>query len=202
MTGLFLKDLLNLKQQAKVFIIAAILYLAVCFLQQESSLFSVFMVVLTTMIPITAFAYDDKAKWNRYALTMPVSCRDIVLSKYLLAFAVAVFALLLSLTVDLIMTRDLHESLTSSLGFFLISLVLSAVFMPFFFRFGVEKARMIMLVLVLIPTLLSLLVSKLNITMPDPADLRTILTLAPFAGILLIALSILLSIRIYSKKEF
>lgn len=202
MSGLFLKDIMNLKQQAKLFFIAAIMYVVISFMKQDSSIFSVFMVVFTVMIPMTAFAYDDKAKWDRYALTMPVSRREIVFSKYLLVFAFALIAFLLSLFVSLWVTRNFHDSLTSSLTLFLVNLVLTSIVLPIFFKFGTEKGRIVLLALILIPTFVSLFASKLNLMMPDAATVHTLLSFAPFAGILIIVLSVFLSIKIYTHKEF
>lgn len=202
MKGLLLKDIINLKQQAKIFLIAAILYIVISFMNQDSSIFSVFAVVFTIMVPMTAFAYDEKAKWNRYALTMPVSRYDIVLSKYLLSFLFAVISLFFAFLVSFSVTHHFHESLTSSLTLFLIGLTLSAFVLPIFFKFGVEKGRFVLLALVLVPSFAVMIGSKLQIPLPDQATISILLSIVPFACILCILISILVSIHIYQGKEF
>ncbi len=202
MKGLLLKDIINLKQQAKIFLIAAILYLVISFINRDSSIFSIFSVVFTVMVPMTAFAYDERAKWNRYALTMPVSRRDIVLSKYLLAFLFAAVTFLFTFLVSLCMKQHLHDSLISSLTLFLVGLTVSAFVLPIFFKFGVEKGRFILLALVLIPGVLSFLGSKMQIPLPDQVTISILLSIAPFACVLCIIISMLVSIRIYQGKEF
>ncbi len=81
-------------------------------------------------------------------------------------------------------------------------MVVSSITLPIFFKFGVEKGRFIMMAIILVPTVISLIASKLNLTLPDGAALQRLLPFAPFLGVLCIALSIFLSIRIYTKKEF
>lgn len=76
-------------------------------------------VLFSVMIPMSAIAYDDKAKWDRYALTMPVSRRDLVISKYLLALAFAGLAVLIELFLGYYISHDLHKSFVTSLTFFL-----------------------------------------------------------------------------------
>ena len=76
------------------------------------------MILFTIMIPMVAMSYDDKSKWDRYALTMPVSRRDMVLSKYLLALAFAAFALLITFLFNYCISLNFSESLTTSLTFF------------------------------------------------------------------------------------
>lgn len=206
MIGLFLKDVINLKQQAKIFLVIAILFIGISILQQDSNFFAMYMVVFTILVSTTAFAYDDKAKWDRYALTMPVSCRDIVLSKYLLVFVFTVLAFLLTFLLTFSMTHAFHESLTECLTecltISLASLALSSIILPVFFKFGVEKGRIVMMAIVLAPTFLSLLLSNLDFSAPAPAILSKLEIVAPFAVILLLVLSVFLSIRIYEKKEF
>ena len=202
MKGLFLKDIMNLKQQAKIYFIIIALWGVVGFINRDGMFFGMCMILFTIMIPMVAMSYDDKSKWDRYALTMPVSRRDMVLSKYLLALAFAAFALLITFLFNYCISLNFSESLTTSLTFFLIGMVVSSITLPIFFKFGVEKGRFIMMASILVPTVISLIASKLNLTLPDGAALQRLLPFAPFLGVLCIALSIFLSIRIYTKKEF
>lgn len=202
MIGLFLKDVINLKQQAKIFLVIAVMFIGISILQQDSNFFAMYMVVFTILVSTTAFAYDDKAKWDRYALTMPVSGRDIVLSKYLLVFVFTVLAFFLTFLLTFSMTHAFHESLTECLTISLASLALSSIILPVFFKFGVEKGRIVMMAIVLAPSFLSLLLSNLDFSAPAPAILNKLEIFAPFAVILILVLSVFLSMRIYEKKEF
>ena len=94
MTGLILKDLLNLKKQGKVYLILIIFYFAIGLVNENSSMFASMMTMVAVLIPITAMAYDERCKWDRYALTMPVSRKDMVMSKYLLGLIFMTAALL------------------------------------------------------------------------------------------------------------
>lgn len=202
MKGLLLKDIISLKQQAKIYLIIIVIWGVVSFVNHDGIFFGMCMILFTMMIPMTSMAYDDRSKWDRYALTMPVSRRDMVLSKYLLALVFAAATLLLTFFVNYSISFDLRESLTISLTFFLISMTVAAITLPIFFKFGVEKGRFVLMAAVLIPTVLSLVASKLHLTLPDGTTFNQFLPFAPFLGVLCIAFSIFLSIRIYRKKEF
>ena len=96
MKGLLLKDIINLKQQGKIYIFIIAIWFAIAITSRDGNFFGGVMTMFTVLVPISAAAYDDKAKWDRYALTMPISRWDLVLSKYLLALICAVTAAFLS----------------------------------------------------------------------------------------------------------
>ncbi len=154
MKGLFLKDIINLKQQVKVYVFIIGIWLVVSLVNNNEAFFGGVMSIFAVLVPITAVAYDDKAKWDRYALTMPVSKTDMVLSKYLLAFFCSVAGALLSSLIGVIITKDLAGTLASSVTFISLGMIFASVVLPIIFKFGVEKGRVIMLGVVLIPTIL------------------------------------------------
>jgi hypothetical protein len=163
MKGLFLKDIINLKQQAKIYLLIIAIWLAIGFSNKDSAFFGGVIAILTLMIPITALAYDEKAKWDRYALTMPVSKLDMVLAKYLLALAFAAAGALLSSAAGILITKNIVESLTLSLAFLSLGVIFASIVLPIIFKFGVEKGRILMLVVIMVPTLLTMLLPRLNL---------------------------------------
>ena len=82
MKGLILKDLLNLKSTFKMLGVM-MLFFAVVFLPQGNGAIFGIIIMMFAMMVVTTISCDDLAKWDAYALTMPVTRKEMVLSKYL-----------------------------------------------------------------------------------------------------------------------
>jgi ABC-type transport system involved in multi-copper enzyme maturation permease subunit len=179
MKGLILKDLMNLKQQCKVFILVIGLWLVLSIADNNPSFFGGLVAMFAVLVTITTLAYDEKAKWDRYALTMPVSRTDIVLSKYLLAFLCSAAGTLISFAVGLALSQNITEALSTSLAFLSLAMIFASIVLPILFKFGVEKGRMIVLAVLLLPTLFALFLPKLNLAAPSEAVIKTLVLFSP-----------------------
>ena len=144
MKGLLLKDWKTLLKQTKVML--AIMALFACV---PSTYMSAFALFYAAMMPITALAYDERAKWDELAAMMPYTAKAIVGSKYALGLTLVVPVLALSVLFRLIVhsTPIVSEDTMSLLITACLSLVLMAIDLPFMFRFGVEKGRLIYILL-------------------------------------------------------
>lgn len=202
MKGLFLKDILNLKQQYKIYAIMVAIWLMISFANGNSYFFAGVIMLFTLIIPISSISYDEMAKWDRYALTMPVSKSNIVVSKYLLSFSCTAIGGILSLIVTFITSKDTGESLITTLAIMSLGIILISIMLPFMFKLGVEKARMIMFIVFMIPTVIGLIASRLDIPAPSESLIKTVLYLLPIIAIFIVSCSILISINIYNNKEF
>lgn len=204
MKGLLLKDLLNLKKQW-VIVGALIIFYALLALQSGSgAMLGGVLAVLAAMMPVTAFSFDEKAKWDKYALSMPVSRRDLVLSKYIfgLGFCVLAFAVNMVFNSLLDSGNKLKETLIISYALFAVSLLFMLLILPVLFRFGVEKGRLLMLAILFVPTAIVTLGVTSGSGLPDEKTLMHMLSLTPLLLILLLIASMALSLRIYARKEF
>jgi ABC-type transport system involved in multi-copper enzyme maturation permease subunit len=203
MTGLILKDLLNLKKQGKVYLILIIFYFAIGLVNENSSMFASMMTMVAVLIPITAMAYDERCKWDRYALTMPVSRKDMVMSKYLLGLIFMTAAFVISILLNMVFSNmPINENTLTALGNFFAGLTLMAVIFPLLFKFGVEKGRILMMIVIFIPVAAVMMISKIGIPMPAEEKLEQLIYFLPIIGVLLFIISIYFSLRIYRKKEF
>ena len=57
------------------------------------------------MITITSFSYDALAKWDRYALSLPLTRKDIVAGKYLLSIILCLLATILSFLISTVILK-------------------------------------------------------------------------------------------------
>lgn len=203
MTGLILKDLLNLKKQAKVYLILVIFYFVYGAVFESSSMFSSMMTMIAVMIPLTAMSYDERSKWDRYALTMPISRKVIVASRYLLGMIFIAAAFVLSVLVNMVFSKMYSiESILISLASLSAGITVMSVIFPLLFKYGVEKGRILMMLVLFTPIAILMMVSKLGVSMPDEETIKTFIFLSPIIALMLLLVSIYISLSIYRKKEF
>ena len=202
MKGLLLKDLLNLKQQARVYLLVVLIWMALGLLNRDTAIIGGVTMILAPMLPVAAVAHDERAKWEGFAVTMPVTRRQLVLSKYILCFlGVILGALFLSLFGFVVKTPAdelaILVAVFSGLG-----LVICAVSLPIVFQLGTEKGRLVILAVVLVPTMLSTLLSRVQLPELSESVWQWASRLAPLFVAALVWLSIEISCQIYRRKEF
>lgn len=171
MKSLALKDLYNIGHNAKsmLFILLVLAFIMIPFGGVEA--YVIMSGILCSMMIITTFSFDDNSKWMKYAMVMPVTKRDMVAGKFvvLLIFSAigAVAGLAIGAAGGAIAHKVDFRNLSSVLTLLLngvMSLVIAEIFgslsIPLLFRFGAEKARMLMLVSCLVPTAIGFAIYK------------------------------------------
>jgi hypothetical protein len=156
------------------------------------------------------------AKWDGYALTMPVSKEDIVMGKYLIMLLLsafgAVIGILFSLLLHLINNAKYMQAIVSSGIGVSIAIFFFCIILPFITKLGVEKARVIFFAVYMIPFIAIFLISKEvkkgAITIPDKlielfriAEKNAVIII-PVVLLIALAVSYRISIQLYRKKEF
>ncbi|NLD18863.1 MAG: ABC-2 transporter permease [Clostridiales bacterium] len=206
MRGLVIKDILNLRQQAKIYVGIMVLFFVVGILNEDASYFGSFSSVFIMLIPMTSIAYDERAKWDRYALTMPVSRADIANSKYAMSILVLIVVTLLIAIGNFIIIKDLGESLLLTLTIAPLGLIVSDIFIPTLYRFGTEKSRALFLGLFVLIMIIGFLGNKFDIHfslgtgMFESRGLMVALVWAVAAVATVVSMAI--SRRIYEIKDF
>ncbi len=205
MIGLIYKDFIALKQQLKIFIFLGIFYLVIFFASGNSFIFSSLLSVIMPTLCVTTMAYDEKSHWDKYAATLPVSRTQIVLSKYVLGLLLSLAAFLVNyLFQALAVSQPIKEAIYLSFLIFGISTFIISVLLPFNFKLGVEKSRMVLFGIVFIPTLGAIILNKLGfpLTKETFKDLIQWLPyLLPLALALVIGISMAISVGIFKSKE-
>lgn len=108
------------------------------------------------------FSFDEQSKWTKYAMIMPVSKKDYVISKFIVLAIFSLVGVLVGTVLGTIGGLLLHKinSVTSflmSLGAaaigFIIADIFGSVSIPLLFKFGAEKARMMTLIAFVVPVI-------------------------------------------------
>ncbi|WP_155590286.1 ABC-2 transporter permease [Lysinibacillus cavernae] len=208
MVGLIVKDLMTIQRQMKAQAFVVLFLLAMAIFMQQSAMLLAVIVFIVTIQAITALAYDEQSSWDKYANTLPISKGDIILSKYILSVLLMIIGLIVALPIIFFINLFTNHGDTTEffLTFNLIvafALSLLAILLPIYIKFGSIKGRIVLIALCFIP---GFLFGMFNEYIPDMAvtflNLKPFIYVAPFAGLLMLWLSSLISTVIYKRKEF
>lgn len=144
--GLLLKDIFELWAQCRVQLVLTGVYLLL-------PLFTSIGMMLLAMMPIYALGYDERCRWERYALAMPVRKSDLFWSRFLLGvIAIALGAAVQTLAALLTGRGELLSSLAVTAPSAVVYLLIA---LPLMMKLGVEKGRFLLLLLTMAFMLLS-----------------------------------------------
>lgn len=149
MKGLLIKDLMLLKRQKTTLVL--IVFFAI-FLFENNTLPSAgtvaYVTVFFTMLAISSVSYDEFDNGYAFLFTLPITVKTYVLEKYLFALSAVCGSCLLSGGFAFIRGRA-HEAefMGFVVGFGLMMLLLVAVMMPLQLKVGVERSRLMGIVL-------------------------------------------------------
>ena len=203
MKGLLLKDFQIIFKEGRIAFLMLAAYFLLGFATDSFALMGAAMcAVFCATLPISTMAYDERAKWDKYVLTMPVFRATVAVSKYLLVLLLFAASFCIITISRIIMGASLGSVLSETVALLCGCLLFTSVNFPISFRFGVEKGRIAMLLTFLIPFILVFLAEKFAWFDFEALFSKSISVWFPAAAFLLYLLSMLLSIRIYLKKEF
>ena len=207
MKGFIIKDLLNLKKsfQTMIFLFAAFLIFSIS--MKTPTYLASMITLMLTMTSVSSFTYDDYSKWEKFGRSLPVTKKQIVLSKYLLTLIMALAGSIISTVSVLIWqafnsSANLLENLCIVLVMFSVTLIFTSIAIPLIYKFGVEKYRLINLAIFGGIFLLFMFVfSVYDISQIPESDFFVILLCLPVLALLFTGISYTISYRIYDKKE-
>ena len=202
MKGLMKKDFLMLWRASRAFLLICVLFIAMSAISQDNIIFLFMPIMISGLLPSTLLSYDERCKWQEFSGALPVSRAQLVSAKYLLGLGCMTLILVVTLIVHLIVRRFPPQTLLSMLGaIYGLSLFISAVSLPMMFKFGVEKGRLwYYATLVLVGGASGASAGVATDLFSE--GLPSFLWLIPVLGVVIFALSWLLAIRFYQKREF
>lgn len=195
MKALIQKDVYVIWKQMRIFIVVILLMSMV-----NNTFNAVFLVIWCSMLPYTAMAYDERSHWNQLAAMMPYSKRDVVLSKYVLGWLCMAASGALCLVMQTVVGH--FSGSATSISTLLASLCLGTISLditlPAVLRFGVERGRMIFMVVIFGVAMGAGVVL-------DAADIPSsisvpVMALLPLAAVLATVVSVPLSMKLYKTN--
>lgn len=201
MRSLIYKDFANLKVQGKLYVLIMGIWAVTAWVEKNPSFLGGILAVFSVLITITTCAYDERSGWDKYALTMPVGKRELVLSKYVISLLTLAVGMLVFVGLNLLLQIEPSEFLLLTGIFTALGLIVMDVVLPIIFRFGTEKGRILLILVFLVPTVLGLLMEKssLNLQVSLSADGMCMLALG--LGVILFPVSAYFSLVLYGRRE-
>ena len=217
MTGLILKDFLILRKTLRSYLFMIVVYVGIAFTGVwPADTVGVLMVVMVMMLPMNVFAYDKQAKWDTYGLALPVGRTKTVAARYLCVLLLCLLCLGLTAILGVMLyaagrVEEPVEFLVTCSVMGLMSVLVNAIMLPFLYKFGPERARMMFfgimggIVLLGVTALFPLggleWLKALELAEPTPAQAAAIPVIAAFAGLALLTVSFLLSRHFYGQMD-
>ena len=158
--GLLKKDLYNLSSY-KATLIIIIIFCGIAIVGTEAINFApIIICAIIGMISLSTFSYDEISKSNKYILTLPTNRKELVKEKFILAIGATILGGILGLLLTIIVVNVMnymkpenminldYESLVTTTigGMWGISLI-QAIQIPSIYKWGAEKGRIQMFVL-------------------------------------------------------
>ena len=217
MTGLILKDFLILRKTLRSYLFMLVVYVGIAFTGVWSAdIVGVLMVVMVVMLPMNVFAYDKQAKWDTYGLALPVGRTKTVAARYVCVLLLCLLSVGLTAILGMMLyaagrVEEPVEFLVSCSVTGLMAVLVNAIMLPFLYKFGPERARMMFfgimggIVLLGVAALFPLggleWLKALELAEPTPAQAAAIPVIAAIAGLALLTVSFLLSRHFYGQKD-
>lgn len=211
--GLLLKDFLELKSYKKNFIVSLVIYLLLITLNADSNDMTIIgtgmIAFIFNIYALATFNYDEKNDTNKYILTLPVSKKEIILSKYILLILSFILGIIcgsifsISLYyLNIIKTINYKNFFESILGLAFAISLMQSLQIPCIYKYGAEKGRtQIYLIMMVAFVLLGIVIYLFpNINIPSKID-KFIPIILSFLIIINYYISYKISYKIYSMKE-
>jgi len=210
MTGLILKDFLCLRKVLRSMLLVAVFYVFLSFTDMFNlSMMAGIIVILFAFQSANCFSYDKAFGWDVYAGTLPVSRSQQVCARYLTVLLLIVLGWVFSLAVAgagslFGLMDDWIVFLATNAAYALLALLFNAIMLPLLYKFGAERARVLLFAVLAGFALCCFLIFKFLGGMEALNGLENspMLIVLPFLGaLLLFALSGPVSLWIYQKKD-
>ena len=216
MIGLITKDFLVMRKTLMSYLTLVVLYIVLAYLDLFDYGFIItFIQMVLAVMPISAFAYDELTKWDRYAMSLPLGRSGVVRARYLFVLALTLLTVAAGLagTALLYLTHqsDPLEMFVTLMVSTTIGLLIPTILLPLSYKLGPERARPFLYAIVFIPTIAVVLLVKagvLDMSLLKGMDLLAPTALAggavllPLAGLAALGVSYLISCRIAAGKEY
>ena len=208
MLGLLQKDFYTIRRQGKIMIFILVFYLIFGIMNDSPSFFLGFLLIFSSMMPLTAMGYDERNQCDKLFLCMPISRRDLVSSRFLLGLILTIVSNLIGVVCSLtVFKEDRTENLLLLGIVWGICLFYFSVCFPIALKFGVEKSRYAMMGLIFLPTILIALLAKQGYLTPvfnfveKNTTMSEVSILSILIGFIIYLISWFFSMKFYENKE-
>ncbi len=215
--GLMIKDLLQLKSYKKSLIISLVIYILIAMSQSNINGISGMLIIMLTLLfgmySIASFNYDEVSKSDKFILTLPLTRKEIILSKYIFVIGSTILGCVFSLVISFLVTFIFTKSIPNILEFLYLGIgaifgigIIESIQIPCIYKWGAEKGRLQMFVLIILMSFLLGGISYLTFDMTNISNIINLIEkILPFIllilAVIMYFISYKVSYKIYIKKE-
>ncbi len=151
MKALVYKDFLAIWKYCRTYLFMCAVFLVLSVFVEEYSFLQMYPLIFMGMLVNTLVAYDERDKWDRQVLTMPVTRKQYVTAKYVTGLILQATVLALTvgahaLQLHLIGGFDWNTFLVDVVMMVMLASAAPSLVLPFVFKNGSEKGRMAYLI--------------------------------------------------------
>lgn len=218
MKGLLIKDFQLLKSQKQSYIPGLIVGIIFIFLYEEATFPFTYLTIVLSTVTYSTINLDQYNNGMSYLMTLPVSRSGYVKEKYLLQLLVTALCLIMTAVFSTAGSFFRHmgfhaDTLTAAImSSFVAAMLMQSVMVPVLLKFGAEKSRITVTVILGMAYLIGfgsyVLVRRFKVDVSAltgqmaAVGTTALLGLGCAALILLMGISYLISLRIMKNKQF
>lgn len=210
MKGLILKDLYYIKNNIKLVLLMMVFW-ALLYLRSNTYVQGLALICfILGMLSIGTITVDERGNWNKYALTMPISRKKLILEKYLFINGIVILFFTVALA-GAMMFFGMFSLENFFIGTVTLSILLIFLNIQIYllYRFGAEKSTIYFFIIIAIVVGAGYLIYKF---LPEVAskflnlfnsiNFTVIGVIAILISILFMTISFLLTNKYINSKEY
>ncbi len=211
MNGLFTKEFIVTLKNNKLSLIAIPIFLTLGIINDQL-MFLMIVPALFSILPLGTMTYDEISHWNLYVLSLPVSKKKIVTSKYIAVTVLAVFSAVF-LGALLFILKNFDSTINNNMILFMlisalfIGVTIPCISIPINYKVGTTKGRFVYLLIVggicgIFPNIILSDAASITKKLTDLTESPALLAVISVGTVtLMMLISWFLSVKIYEKKE-
>ena len=218
MKGLIIKDIRIIFSNKNVFLFIPILVSMAAFSKTRLAVYLfAYVAVMVISLLTTTISFDDMENGTSFLMTMPVSRKEYVKSKYLLGVVSLILGVVLSIAVVTAVTflkgdpLDINGLMLIVCLLWLVMIVLMSVLIPVQLKFGSINGKAVLMCIIIgsmlvlaamILVLRNYSEETLNFFVNEIMKNMVLMTAAGIFGtVIILAISYMMSVRIMKKRE-
>ncbi len=210
MKGLLRKDWYVFLKYGKLFSLFIFVYSFFTFFTDNPAFYCLFCMIMSVLLVKMLMAYEEQEKWDSLAACFPMRPEQVVLEKYLVALLLSGAMLLLMsiefLGIHVFFPQKVLDSSFLQILFlmFCVNMLMTAIELPLMFRFGVNRSRIWLTILVMAVFGIG---SAIGAVLREGVVFWNGPRIAPVTGtivlsVIALSLSLRFSVAAYKKREF
>ncbi|MDE6186287.1 MAG: ABC-2 transporter permease [Lachnospiraceae bacterium] len=214
MKGLILKDLYLLKGLGKQFGLVFGFLMLWSIMVKSFEFLIIYVVIMCGSLVMSTMSYDESVSFNRFALTMPINIKTLVRAKYVLFILILLAAAGIGVLLNIILPSFWNDSeqafewsgIAAAVAVFMMS---NSISLPVMFKVGVEKARYVyILCMLLVGGFMAgsvFLIEKMGFSFQQLEEMVSDLSISALLFVIAavaMGISYFISVKVASSKEW